>query len=111
MAEKKIDFSAAYQVKGWRGIAFRLRGWKQVWEPFMICIDDEDGEEVEMPSPCGEGEWIDDPDRQTVIAVMVGDDRKHEVDIDDLIPLDDLDYCAECGQVGCCHDGRDRSGE
>jgi hypothetical protein len=29
----------------------------------------------------------------------------------DLIPLDDLDYCAECGQVGCCHDGRDRSGE
>jgi len=109
MAEKKIDFSAAYQVKGWRGIAFRLRGWKQVWEPCMCLMEDEDGYEWEEETP--EGEWVNDPDRQTVIAVMVGDDREHEVDLDDLIPLDDLDYCAECGQVGCCHDGRDRSGE
>jgi uncharacterized protein YlxP (DUF503 family) len=43
-----------------------------------------------------------------VRAVMVGDDREHIVDIDDLTELGELDYCAECGQIGCAHDGRDR---
>lgn len=43
-----------------------------------------------------------------MVAVMVGDDRKHTVDVDDLVPLADEDYCHVCGQIGCTHDGIDR---
>lgn len=32
---------------------------------------------------------------------MVGDDRVHLVDPDDLTKIEDDDYCHECGQVGC----------
>lgn len=44
----------------------------------------------------------------TVTAVMIGDDREFVIDVDDLTAIDDLDYCSECGQIGCGHDGRDR---
>lgn len=36
-------------------------------------------------------------------VIMVGDDRVHIVDAEDLIPLDDDAYCSECGQIGCTH--------
>lgn len=83
------DPSARYTVATMSGVAFRLVGWTQSW--------DEDDQE-----------WVDDPEHDTVWAVMVGDDRRHMVDVDDLTLLGDLDYCAECGQVGCEHDGRER---
>jgi hypothetical protein len=37
---------------------------------------------------------------------MVGDDHVFVVDVADLVPLRDSDYCHECGQVGCVWDGR-----
>jgi len=43
-----------------------------------------------------------------VVCVMVGDDRRFTFDPTEVTPLDDLDYCAECGQIGCTHDGRER---
>lgn len=99
-ATTSIDFDATYSVDVYRGIAFYLVGWKKVWEPYTYLVTDEEtGEEYEEES-C-EGEWIDDPQERTVIAVMVGDDRKHEIDVDDLTPLNDEDYCHECGQIGC----------
>lgn len=103
----KLDFSKRYEVKGFPRIACFLVGYPKVWEPVYYVHTDEDGVEHEEDS--GEGEWIDDTECGRVLAIMVGDDYKHSVDIDDLVPLDDLDYCAECGQVGCTHDGRDRS--
>ena len=53
-------------------------------------------------------EWsgVYNEDRSRVVAVMVGDDRKHTVDVDDLTVLDDEAYCSVCGQIGCSHDGR-----
>ena len=36
-----------------------------------------------------------------VRAVMVGDDRVHLVDVDDLTVISDEDYCPGCGQTGC----------
>jgi hypothetical protein len=36
-----------------------------------------------------------------VEAIMVGDDRVHIVDVDDLTKLDDDDYCHSCGQIAC----------
>jgi hypothetical protein len=35
------------------------------------------------------------------IYVMVGDDRKHHIDLHDVTSLDDDEYCSECGQIGC----------
>lgn len=46
-----------------------------------------------------------------LIVVMVGDDRKHEVEADACVVLGELDYCHECGAIGCVHDGLDRSEE
>lgn len=83
-----LDFSAHYRVNGYGGIAFYLTGYKK--------IKDEDYE------------WsgIEHEDRQFVEAIMVGDDRLHYVDVDDLTVLNDEDYCKECGQIGCTGDGR-----
>lgn len=83
----------AYRAAGWgAGIAWRVYGWET--EP------DEDTVWSGYENRTGK-----------VVAVMVGDDRKFTFDPEDLIPLGDLEYCAECGQIGCTHDGRDRSEE
>ena len=39
---------------------------------------------------------------------MVGDDRRFTVEPDDVAPMTREDYCGECGQEGCSHDGYDR---
>jgi hypothetical protein len=36
---------------------------------------------------------------------MVGDDRYFMFDPDDVSPLAREEFCGECGQVGCAHDG------
>lgn len=101
-----LDSNARYQVKDWPGVAVWIDGYSKVWDPYTYFDEDEEGNEVELESD--EGEWVEDPNPSQVIVVMVGDDYRHTVDIEDLILLDDLDYCAECGQVGCTHDGRER---
>ena len=85
-------FSAdAYTVDGWgQGVAFYVRGWE--------LEADEDTEWSGIKNRTGQ-----------VVVTMVGDDRKFAVDPDDVHPINEDDYCHECGQVGCCHDGRDRS--
>lgn len=83
-------FSAdAYTVRGYRGIAFYVIGW-----------------EVE---PTEDTEW-DGLEARTgrVVVVMVGDDRREAVDLEDLEALPRRDYCGVCGQIGCAHDGLDR---
>jgi hypothetical protein len=80
-----LDMNAHYTVDGYPGIAFRLVGYKEVWTE--------------------DYEWsgIAEVDTDWVRAVMVGDDRVHEVEVTDLTLLSDDDYCPECGQVGCGH--------
>jgi len=79
----ELDMEARYKVEGYGGIAFYLRGY--------CMIRDEDWE------------WsgIEFEDKTKVEAVMVGDDRVHVVDVDDLTVLKDDEYCPECGQIGC----------
>jgi hypothetical protein len=81
----------AYTVAGWgEDIAWYVHGWET--------------------APDEDTEWTGiEPRTGRVVATMVGDDARFAVDPEDLTPLGELDYCAECGQVGCCHDGRDRS--
>ena len=77
----------AYTVQGYSGIAFRVYGWE--------LQPDEDTEWTGIEERTG-----------NVIVVMIGDDRKFSADPDDLTPIPDEDYCAECGQIGCTADGR-----
>lgn len=104
-----MDTDARYAVKGWAGIAFRIDGPTLRWEPYTSLAECEDlwcdchhgGDlhEVELD----EGEWEEDPESGRVIVVMVGDDKRHEVDLSDLTKLDDGAYCESCGQIGCGH--------
>lgn len=90
-------FPGVYQERRAPGVAWRIHGAE-------IEVSEDWDDEV---SP-GCEVW-----RETgrVVAVMVGDDARHTFDPADLEPLGELDYCAECGQVGCTHDGRDREGD
>lgn len=89
-ATEKIDLSGHFTVDGYSGVAFYVRGY------------------VETPDADTEWTGILNVDRDWVRAVMVGDDREHIVEVADLTPIGEFDYCAECGQVGCEHDGRER---
>lgn len=90
---ERIDLDAHYTADGYRGIAFYLLGY------------------VERETP--ETEWTGDRETDTdwVRAVMVGDDREHEIEVSDLRPLAREDFCGECGQIGCRHDGLVREDE
>ena len=79
----------AYTVRGYKGVAWYVRGWEV--EP------DEDTEWSGVYVRTGQ-----------VVCTMIGDDRHFTFDREDVISLDDLAYCASCGQIGCTHDGRDR---
>ena len=78
-----IDFDKKYSVEGYKGIAFYLLGF------------------VERNTPDTEWDGIKEVDTGMVRAVMVGDDREHIIDVDDLTVLDDDDYCPGCGQIDC----------
>jgi hypothetical protein len=87
-------FSAdAYTADGWaQGIAWHVLGWET--------------------EPDSDTEWSgEEPRTGRVVAVMVGDDRRFTFETDDLHALEREDYCGSCGQIGCGHDGLDRSEE
>lgn len=82
----------AYQVSGYRGIAWHVLGWQ--------TESDSDTEWSGYESRTG-----------YVLAVMIGDDKRHVIDKDDLVPIEREAFCSECGQIGCTHDGYDRSND
>lgn len=91
----------AYRVKGHGGIAWYVYGWET--EPGPTEWYDDDAKEWmydEEPEPVRTGQ---------IVCVMVGDDRRWVFDPDDVEPIAREDYCGECGQIGCTHDGLDRS--
>lgn len=91
--ESNEDFPAdAYTVEGYSGIACYVMGWET--EP------DEDTEWTGIENRTGR-----------VVCRMVGDDHNFAVDFEEVTPLDREAYCGECGQIGCQHDGLDRSEE
>ena len=52
----------------------------------------------------GQAAWIIDPDGGVgPIIRMVGDDRDIEVYLEDISPIDDDEFCSNCGSVGCGH--------
>ncbi len=89
--EEDEAYDGAFSI-GHDGIAWRVLGWET--EP------DEDTEWTGMENRTGR-----------LVCRMVGDDCDFTFDPDDLVPLDRKDYCGECGQIGCGHDGLDRTEE
>lgn len=71
-----------YRVSHYPGIAFYALGWET--EP------DDDTEWTGIENRTG-----------NVVMVMVGDDRKHTFDPDDIEPLPADQFCRDCGQIGC----------
>jgi hypothetical protein len=103
-----IDFDARYRVDGYGGVAFYLKGYATTEEyegDYLVC-EDEDCDHQSSDTCWIEGDTSIVTDHDHVIAVMVGDDRKHVIDVDDLEMLADDDYCSGCGQIGCTADGR-----
>jgi len=91
--ESSPEFDAdAYTVDGFhKGIAFSALGWET--------------------EPDDDTEWSGIEERTgNLIVRMVGDDRCWSVDPSDVHPIEREDYCGECGQVGCVHDGYEREG-
>ena len=67
------------------GVAFRVVGHAEKWnEKYQTTDIDPD--------------WVD--------AVMVGDDHKHRIEASELTVIGEDEYCHQCGQTGCTHDGR-----
>lgn len=71
-----------YKIHGWPGVAVHKIG------PYLVADDDTEwtGEMVETGM---------------VEVIMVGDDVVHFVDPEDLIEINDDEFCPECGQIGC----------
>lgn len=81
----------AYKIKGWMGVAWYVLGWET--------------------KPDEDTEWSGQLQRTgKVVCMMVGDDRHYAYEESDLKPIKREDYCGSCGQMGCTHDGYDRSG-
>ena len=82
--DDKTFNAPAYKVTGYDGIAWHVLGWK--------TESDEDTEWSGIENRTGQ-----------IACVMVGDDRKFIFDQDEITPLNEDDYCASCGQIGCGH--------
>lgn len=122
----------AYKDELWRAEAetelSKYGAWLESGEDdpcdIFVCVNDddeeEDGEDEEDGPLLGETVTVDGykgiacrvvedkPSSSTVTIIMVGDDRRQKVDRDEVTPIDREDYCGECGQVGCSHDGLER---
>lgn len=98
-----FDFTKTYTAEGYSGVAFRATHFEtEMVEQEYDVYFGEDAEEVYT-----ETEWVEEHTGR-VVAHMVGDDRDFSFDVSELTVLDEDDYCAECGQVGCTADGRER---
>src|SRR5262245_997320 len=89
--DPKTFNAEAYAEKGRPGVAWHILGWE--------CEVDEDSYWSGYANPTN-----------TILAVMVGDDRVFGFFDGALVPIPREDYCAECGQMGCKGDGYDREG-
>ena len=100
-------------VERYEGIAFRFDGHpiiydEPTWE--LTCELPEDDDHTHDSDRCGYWSFDEDgqEDEDRAVCHMVGDNHKFNFDINRLTPLADEDFCGECGQIGCCHDGKER---
>lgn len=97
-------------VAGYGGVAFWVIGHPvETWKPTPVLIcdgEDDDDHDEYCYGVIDEPETYEDTGK--VIVRMVGDDKDHIVDAEDVTPLDREAFCGQCGQIGCSHDGAER---
>lgn len=77
-----LDELRAFRLEYCPGVA-----WHAIaYEPMYDEYGDEDGYTTD-----------------TIIAVMVGDNRRFRIPTEDCIPITNDEYCSQCGQIGCGH--------
>ncbi len=90
------------------GVAWWVRGWEteqiEDWS-FWEAVADEDGEDA-VPDDA-EPDWLTCRTGM-LVCTMVGDDALFLIDPDDVQQIAREDYCGQCGQLGCHHDGLSR---
>jgi hypothetical protein len=116
MTTTEIDFDAAYRVDGYDGVAWRVWEYAKL-DPPSECqghdpMETDSDHEDEFYYCDGEclADYEPEDDRERVIAVMVGDDRKFNFGVDEIHVIPEDDFCSQCGQIGCTHDGREQHG-
>lgn len=107
----EVDFTGRYESTTMPGVAWRLIDY--VERPVEVSQECRDGEcpwwrdeDVFVPVPHYHYDVEMQPDHGWVSAVMVGDDRRIELEVESLRPLLVDSFCSVCGQIGCQHDGR-----
>jgi hypothetical protein len=98
-----IDMDARYRVSHWPKIAVWVAGWvkENVYEGDYLVCEDEECDHGASEMCWVEGDWSIVESDSMVEVVMVGDDIVHHVDVDDLVKIEDDEYCSGCGQIGC----------
>jgi hypothetical protein len=95
-----IDLDAHYTVRGSSGVAWYLLGYaKERTEERCVLDCDDSHDHDELCYYPQESEEVDDTSR--VRAIMVGDDRIEIIDVDDLVLIEEDEFCRDCGQTGC----------
>lgn len=80
----------AVRIAGHPGVAWNVLGWES--------------------EPDDDTEWSGCENRTgRLVCVMIGDDHRWLFDPEDVQALNRAEYCGECGQIGCGHDGLDRT--
>lgn len=110
MTTTEIDFDAAYRVDGYDGIAWRVWEYAKL-DPPTECqghfVEPSEREDDQSDTYYCEGYCLQDyepvENRERVIAVMVGDDRKFDFGIDEIHVIPEYSFCSQCGQIGCHH--------
>lgn len=103
-----IDTKKTYEHAEMPGVAWIVRGPEVEHMGAEECPGHADDDFALMCGGLGEsyfcdGSCVEPQPTGMVRAVMVGDDRVHIVDPDDLTEIDEDDYCSGCGQIGCGH--------
>jgi hypothetical protein len=83
-------FPGAVRVEGHPDVAWNVLGWE--------IAPDQDTEWSGYEVRTG---WL--------VCTMVGDDHEWLFEREEVSALERADYCGVCGQIGCSHDGLDRS--
>jgi len=91
----ELDFDARYRVTNMPGVAWYLVGFLEEMKEVEWTELDENGEAFY----CYDVEPVIND--TLVRAIMVGDNREHIIDVDDLVKIGDDEYCSCCGQIGC----------
>lgn len=89
MNTKAFQYGDVVSIATYPGIAFYVGG-----QTVDTCYD-EDADDT-----------YDQPRDGFYDCIMVGDDRVHVVDVDDMRHIDEKEFCSVCGQIGCTHDYR-----